>query len=241
MLQLSLRSVGPCGAGRGRRHSPSSPLRSSVGSRRLERNMVLKNSTLVEVRRVMNLVYKHGQRYGLLPRSEEGNPIHFVRQSSKSDFEPVILTLPQVLDILRQSGSDAPHHGPNGRGHGVARQRNSGSDVERSGFRGAIDTVFRAYVYRRFGAPKSKAPKAPVPMHPLLAAHLLAWRQELSTPPTKTWFFRVFAPRAPSLPRPTCWLLITCAWLPRRRESRLRRVLSDSTHSGGHWLRSWSR
>ena len=42
----------------------------------------------------MNLVYKHGQRYGLLPRSDEGSPIHFVRQSSKSDFEPVILTLP---------------------------------------------------------------------------------------------------------------------------------------------------
>lgn len=55
----------------------------------------LENSTLVEVRKVMNLVYKHGQRYGLLPRSEEGNPIHFVRQSSKSDFEPVILTCPR--------------------------------------------------------------------------------------------------------------------------------------------------
>ena len=55
----------------------------------------LENSTLVEVRKVMNLVYKHGQRYGLLPRSDEGNPIHFVRQSSKSDFEPVILTLPR--------------------------------------------------------------------------------------------------------------------------------------------------
>jgi len=37
---------------------------------------------------------------------------------------------------LRQSGSDAPHHGPNGRGHGVARQRNSGPDVEGSGLRG---------------------------------------------------------------------------------------------------------
>ena len=56
----------------------------------------LENSTLVEIRKVMNLVYKHGQRYGLLPRSDEGNPIHFVRQSSKSDFEPVILTLPQA-------------------------------------------------------------------------------------------------------------------------------------------------
>jgi integrase len=42
--------------------------------------------------------------------------------------------------------------------------------------------VRRAYVERRFGPPKSKASKAPVPMHPLLAAHLLAWRKETLYP-----------------------------------------------------------
>ena len=48
----------------------------------------------------MNNVYVHGQRQGFLPRTPDGNPIGFVRQSLVSDFEPVILTLPQVLDIL---------------------------------------------------------------------------------------------------------------------------------------------
>ena len=38
--------------------------------------------------------------------------------------------------------------------------------------------VRRAYVYGRFGKPKSKASKRPVPLHPLLAAHLLNWRRE---------------------------------------------------------------
>jgi len=45
----------------------------------------------------MNNVYVHGQRQGFLPRTTDGNPIGFVRQSLASDFEPVILTLPQVL------------------------------------------------------------------------------------------------------------------------------------------------
>ncbi len=37
--------------------------------------------------------------------------------------------------------------------------------------------VRRAYVWGRFKEPKSKASKAPVPMHPLLAGFLLAWRE----------------------------------------------------------------
>jgi hypothetical protein len=39
----------------------------------------LANPTLDKTRRVMSLVYKHGQRYGLTPRNQESNPIRFVR------------------------------------------------------------------------------------------------------------------------------------------------------------------
>jgi integrase len=49
--------------------------------------------------------------------------------------------------------------------------------------------VRRAYVDRRFGPPKSKASKAPVPMHPLLAAHLLAWRKETLYPGNEDFVF----------------------------------------------------
>jgi integrase len=44
-------------------------------------------------------------------------------------------------------------------------------------FDGSIIYVRRAYVWGRFKEPKSKASKAPVPMHPLLAGFLLAWRE----------------------------------------------------------------
>lgn len=41
----------------------------------------------------MLVIFKHGQRYGLLPRTQETNPLLFVRQSCVSEFEPVVLTL----------------------------------------------------------------------------------------------------------------------------------------------------
>lgn len=37
--------------------------------------------------------------------------------------------------------------------------------------------VKRAYVWAQFKVPKSKASKAPVPMHPVLADFLMAWRK----------------------------------------------------------------
>ena len=39
----------------------------------------LKIATLYEIRKVMNLVYRHGQRCGFLPRTDDGNPMLFVR------------------------------------------------------------------------------------------------------------------------------------------------------------------
>jgi hypothetical protein len=39
----------------------------------------LENPTLDRMRRVMSMVYRHGQRYGLIPRSQESNPMRFVR------------------------------------------------------------------------------------------------------------------------------------------------------------------
>lgn len=45
----------------------------------LEREHKLETATSAEIRKVMNLVYRHGQRHGILPRTDEGNPMLFVR------------------------------------------------------------------------------------------------------------------------------------------------------------------
>jgi hypothetical protein len=40
----------------------------------------IENATLSEIRKIMDLVYTHGQRFGLLPHSDRGNPIRLVRR-----------------------------------------------------------------------------------------------------------------------------------------------------------------
>ena len=112
-----------------------------------------------------------------------------MRQSLVSDFEPVILTLPQVLDILDSLD--------------LMRRTMMVTDAATAlrvsevlalkwhdlDFTDQLIRVRRAYVERRFGPPKSKASKAPVPMHPLLAAHLLAWRKETLYPNDEDFLF----------------------------------------------------
>jgi integrase len=56
-------------------------------------------------------------------------------------------------------------------------------------FEAQLIRVRQAYVERRFVKPKSKASKAPVPMHPLLAAHFLAWRRETPHPAAEDLVF----------------------------------------------------
>jgi hypothetical protein len=63
--------------------------------KQIEREHRLETSTLAEIRKIMNLVYRHGQRHGILPRTDEGNPMLFVRfpgdphSSSDSERESV--------------------------------------------------------------------------------------------------------------------------------------------------------
>jgi integrase len=126
----------------------------------------------------MSLVYKHGQRYSLLPRGDEGNPLRFVRQSTTSSFEPIILSLAEAFAILNQLD---------------LMKRTLVLVIAATALRiseilalqwkdvdseGQQIQVTKAWVYGQFGKPKSKASKRPVPLHPLLAAHLTSWREQ---------------------------------------------------------------
>ena len=130
----------------------------------------------------MVAIFKHAQRYGLLARTQEANPMVFVRQASVSDYEPVVLTLAQCVEILANlTGmfrvlvlTDAA---TGLRISEILALRWSDVDKDHSCIR-----VTRAYVYVKFGPPKSKASKKPVPLHPLLAGALEAWRKETPYP-----------------------------------------------------------
>ena len=146
--------------------------------RELRTDSHLSNSTLVKIRNVMVATFKHAQRYGVLPRTQEANPMIFVRQSSVSSYEPVVLTLSQCVDILANLTG---MHRVLVLADAATGLRISEilalqwSDIDKAH---SCIRVTRAYVYGKFGPPKSKASKKPVPLHPLLAEALDDWRTE---------------------------------------------------------------
>jgi integrase len=144
----------------------------------LRKDFGLSNSTLVKVRNVMVAIFKHAQRYGLLPRTQEANPMLFVRQSSVNNYEPVVLTLSQCVDIMANLTSMYRMLVLIAAATGLRISEILAllwSDID---WANSCIRVNRAYVYGEFGPPKSKASKRPVPLHPLLAESLEAWRKE---------------------------------------------------------------
>jgi len=98
--------------------------------------------------------------------------------TTASNFEPIILTLVQAFAIINQLGlmlrtlvlvTAA-----------TALRISEILALQWGDIDGENQCIYvrRAYVYGKFGKPKSKASKRPVPLHPVLAAHLLNWRRE---------------------------------------------------------------
>jgi len=77
------------------------PLEVEQWLKALNREDDLANPTLDRMRRVMSLVYRHGQRYCLIPRSQESKPMRFVRCKTTSGYEAMIITPEQAYVIVR--------------------------------------------------------------------------------------------------------------------------------------------
>src|SRR5579859_3581783 len=137
----------------------------------------LQNPTLDKIRRVMNLVYKHGQRYGLIPRDESANPMNWVRQKTTSSYIPVIMNPRQAFEILLNIPEPRRTLVLTDAATALRVSEILGLMWINLNFEDQVIEVKRAYVWGQFKAPKSKASKAPVPMHPVLAGFLMAWRE----------------------------------------------------------------
>jgi integrase len=177
------------------------PLEVEEWLRELGTKRGLANPTRDKIRRLLSLVFKHGQRLGFLRRGEEGNPMNLVRQRAKGDFHPVILTIPRVFAIL--SRLDAMNRTLVIVIASTALRISeilalSWQDID---FDAQCIQVRRAYVYGRFGEPKSEASKAPVPLHPILAAQLANWRGETPYAQEHDFVFPSFKLRGTKPPR----------------------------------------
>jgi integrase len=153
------------------------PLEVEQWLKQLKKAESLENPTLDKIRKVMTLVYKHGQRFGLIPRDESANPMRWVRQRTISDYRAIIMNPRQAFEILLNIPEPRRTLVLTDAATALRVSEILGLGWPDLDFEGQVINVRRAYVWGKFKLPKSKASKAPVPMHPLLAGFLLAWRE----------------------------------------------------------------
>src|SRR2546422_279965 len=138
----------------------------------------LADPTIDKIRRIMSLVYKHGQRHNFVPRQQEGNPMNWVSQRTTSDYRALIMTPKQAFEVLLNIPEPRRTLTLSDAATALRVSELLGLMWMDLDFEESVMYVRRAYVWGRFKEPKSKASKAPVPMHPLLAGFMLAWRDK---------------------------------------------------------------
>jgi integrase len=155
----------------------------------LKREKKFANPTLDKTRRVMSLVYKHGQRYGLIPRTQESNPMRFVRCRTTSGYEAMILTPEQAYAVLLNLQEPERTLTLLASGTGLRISECLGLQWQDVSFANAMIHVRRTWTCGKVGLPKSKASKGPVPLHPLLADFMRLWKQKTPYSQPSDWVF----------------------------------------------------
>ncbi len=165
------------------------PLEVEQWLRALKKEGHLANPTLDKTRRVMSLVYKHGQRYGLIPRNQESNPMRFVRCKTTSGYEAMILTPEQAYAIVCNLREPERTLTLLAAGTGLRISECLGLQWHDVNFTDGMIQVRRTWTCGQVGLPKSKASKGPVPLHPLLADFMRLWKQKTTYSQAGDWLF----------------------------------------------------
>ncbi len=155
----------------------------------LQEEEELENPTLDKYRRQMYLVYKHGQRHGLIPRTQEANPLNFVRQSSTSDYEAFTITTEETFRILQFMQQPERTLTLLIAATGLRISEGLGLKWQDVDYGRQKIYVRRAWTRGKVGNPKSKASKKPVPLHSVLATFLRDWQQQTLFSGPEDWVF----------------------------------------------------
>jgi integrase len=153
----------------------------------------LANATREKIRRVMNVVYRRGQKSRILPMTGDGNPVAFVTQSSKSNYKAVIVSPEQAFRIMVELKD--PHRTL------VFLVAVTGLRIsEALGLKwGDLDYERQMIHLRRAWVGndlidhlKTDGSAAPVPLGELLADMLRAWHQSTPYSMSNDWVFPSF-------------------------------------------------
>jgi integrase len=129
--------------------------------RALKKEEDLANPTLDKTRRVMSLVFRHGQRYGLIPRNQESNPMRFVRCKTTSGYEALILTPDQAYAVMANLQEPERTLTLLAAGTGLRISECLGLQWQDVSFAEGLIRVRRTWTCGRVGLPKSKPHEVP--------------------------------------------------------------------------------
>jgi integrase len=155
----------------------------------LKKEKGLENPTLDRLRRIMTLVYKSAQRYGVIPRGEECNPMRFVRCKTTSDYEAVTITPKQAYSTWKWLEEPEKTLTLLAAATGLRISECLGLQWGDVDFTGELIHVRRTWTAGKVGLPKSRASKAAVPLHPILARHMEGWHKETAYAGPQDWVF----------------------------------------------------
>jgi integrase len=154
-----------------------------------KREEKLENPTVDKIRRVMNLVFKHGQTYGLIPRTEEANPMKFVRVKTQSEYEAKIITPDQCFKILMLMPLPERTLTLLIAATGLRISECLGLQWLDADYDSQQIFVRRSWTGGKIGKPKTASSKAPVPMVPLLAGFIRQWQEQTPYGQPMDWVF----------------------------------------------------
>lgn len=149
----------------------------------------LENPTRDKLRRVMSLVYRNGQRYGLIPRDQESNPLKFVRCETTSSYEALIISVEETFRILQLMQQPERTLTLLIAVTGLRISECLGLQWQDVDLCNQQIYVRRTWVNGKVGTPKSKTSKGVVPLHALLAGFMQAWRQQTPYARLGDWIF----------------------------------------------------
>lgn len=149
----------------------------------------LANGTRLKIRNIMSAVFRHGMRYGFLPRDAEANPLKYVRQSGVSTVEHTILTPAQAMAIIGFLPEPMRTMALIDASTGLRASELTGLRWNDVDFDAGVLHVRRGVVYSVVGETKTQASRSKLPLASWLIESLLAWRKETPYAKPTDWVF----------------------------------------------------
>jgi integrase len=170
------------------------------------RRLPLAKSSCAKVRNLMSVLFNHACRYELFDR----NPIHLVRQSAKRRRTPTILMPAEIKALVDNLSIRERTLVLLAVSTGLRQSELFGLKWGDIDFSQGTMNVTRSIVYGVVGSCKTESSQKAVPVHPLVADALLAWRKQSAYKKPDDWMCIPRRSRRPNMQRrqPCCrWSL----------------------------------